>query len=302
LVVLNALDELGYGVAWRCLDAQHFGVPQRRNRVFFVCRLGAPCPPEILFEREGVRGDLEAGGEAGEAATEGAVRGAEGGSEQRAYVVHAAESCAKERHAYETQTARSLDTTGGFASSQGGTVVSTLQGGGKRGYRVDAEGAAGGDLLPVVTKDEKEIAGGITARYGKGTDSDVTDTLVMVTGKTTHALTHEGHDASEEGTGRGTPLVAFDTTQVTSDKNYSNPKPGDPCHPLAAGAHPPAITAPMAVRRLTPLECERLQGVPDGHVTQAPGLSDSACYRLLGNGVAVPVVEWIAKRMRRYVA
>lgn len=49
----------------------------------------------------------------------------------------------------------------------------------------------------------------------------------------------------EDGTGRGTPLVAvpvaFDTTQMSSAANYSNPKPGDPCHPLAAGAHPPAI-------------------------------------------------------------
>lgn len=57
----------------------------------------------------------------------------------------------------------------------------------------------------------------------------------------THALTGEGHDASEDGTGRGIPLIAFDTTQITSQLNRNNPKPGDPCHPLAAGAHPPAI-------------------------------------------------------------
>lgn len=58
-----------------------------------------------------------------------------------------------------------------------------------------------------------------------------------------HTLRGEGFDASEDGTGRGTPLVPvpFDTTQITSAANYSNPKAGDPCHPLAAGAHPPAI-------------------------------------------------------------
>jgi DNA (cytosine-5)-methyltransferase 1 len=102
----------------------------------------------------------------------------------------------------------------------------------------------------------------------------------------------------------GTQAVAFDTTQITSAVNRSNPKPGDPCHPLAAGAHAPAVafqergrkdgrslevggdvayalTAPngggraqersvltptMQVRRLTPTECARLQGFPDDYL------------------------------------
>ena len=50
----------------------------------------------------------------------------------------------------------------------------------------------------------------------------------------------------------------------------------------------------VGVRRLTPLECERLQGFPDGHTA---GESDSARYRMLGNAEPVPVVEWIAKRL-----
>ena len=62
--------------------------------------------------------------------------------------------------------------------------------------------------------------------------------------ETTHTLRGEGFDASEGGTGRGTPLVPvlpFDTTQITSPQNGNNPQYGDPCHPLASGAHPPAI-------------------------------------------------------------
>jgi len=77
-----------------------------------------------------------------------------------------------------------------------------------------------------------------------------------------HALRAEGFDASEDGTGRGTPLVpvAFDTTQITSADNRSNPRPGDPCHPLAAGAHaashanagiPPAVTVALRGHRRT---------------------------------------------------
>jgi DNA (cytosine-5)-methyltransferase 1 len=58
-----------------------------------------------------------------------------------------------------------------------------------------------------------------------------------------HALRAEGFDASEDGTGRGTPLVpiCFDTTQITSVTNRSNPRPGDPCHTLTKGSHAPAI-------------------------------------------------------------
>lgn len=77
-----------------------------------------------------------------------------------------------------------------------------------------------------------------------------TETLIPTHGggfdDVAHSLRAEGFDASEDGTGRGTPLVAvaFDTTQITSAGNYSNQQPGDPCHPLAAGAHPPAIAFP----------------------------------------------------------
>jgi site-specific DNA-cytosine methylase len=84
--------------------------------------------------------------------------------------------------------------------------------------------------------------------------------MVCVTGDKTHTLTSEGADASEDGTGRATPLA--------SD--------GD------------------GVRRLTPLECERLQGFPDGHTD---GQSDAQRYRQCGNAVAVPVVQWIAERL-----
>lgn len=109
-----------------------------------------------------------------------------------------------------------------------------------------------------------------------------------------------GATSSTNGASGGSSkdYIAFDTTQITSDKNYSQPRGGDPCHPLAAGAHPAAIASPMAVRRLTPLECERLQGFPDGW-TDIPGASDSARYRAMGNAVAVPPVFWIASRMRR---
>lgn len=141
--------------------------------------------------------------------------------------------------------------------------------------------------------DENLIVGTLTARYHKGTDSDATDALVVgVLGEQSHALTAEGHDASEDGTGRGTPVIALHLTQdpisgaVTPAMGTGN-KQG--CATLG-------ISDGVTVRRLTPLECERLQGYPDGW-TDVEGTSDSQRYRELGNSVAVPVFEWTFARI-----
>ena len=95
--------------------------------------------------------------------------------------------------------------------------------------------------------------------------------------------------------------VIYDETQVTSPGNFSNPKEGDPCHPLTKGARAPLLVEGIVkekviIRRLTPLECERLQGFPDGY-TDIPGATDSKRYAALGNSMTVQVMEWIGKRI-----
>ncbi len=99
------------------------------------------------------------------------------------------------------------------------------------------------------------------------------------------------------------PVLPFDTTQITSATNGSSPKPGDPCHPLCAGAHPPAVAFDcMAVRRITPREGERLQGAIDDWtlVPNAKGkpTADGPRYKMLGNSFAVPVIRWIGQRIQ----
>jgi len=103
--------------------------------------------------------------------------------------------------------------------------------------------------------------------------------------------------------GHSVGVLAFDSTQVTSPTNRSNPQPGDPCHSLAAGARAPSIATSMVVRRLTPRECERLQGFSDDY-TAIPwrGRPSNDCpdgprYKALGNSWAVPVVRWIGQRI-----
>ena len=140
----------------------------------------------------------------------------------------------------------------------------------------------------------------------------------------THALRADGFDASEDGTGWGTPIVPipFDTTQITSAGNYSHPQAGDPCHPLASGAHAPkevtdALTScdggthadskphvaySGGVRRLLPVECERLQGFPDNWTAityRGKPAADAPRYKSLGNSMAVPVMHWIGTRINQ---
>lgn len=96
---------------------------------------------------------------------------------------------------------------------------------------------------------------------------------VCVTGNVPHTLTSAGHDASEDGTGRGTPVVVS----------------------------PGAFAANM-IRRLTPIECERLMGWPDNWTAfRADGspIADGPRYRLCGNGVVATISEWLAKRIMR---
>ena len=125
--------------------------------------------------------------------------------------------------------------------------------------------------------------------------------------------------------------ICFDETQVTSAQNRSNPQPGGPAHALAKGARPPAIafrttgndgvyetgdvspclttaTDPnqitllqnWRVRRLTPRECERLQGFPDDYTAvlyRGKPAADGHRYKALGNSMAVPVMRWIGERI-----
>lgn len=117
----------------------------------------------------------------------------------------------------------------------------------------------------------------------------------------THALTSEGHDASEDGTGRGTPLVAapvigFFPTDGRDQRAYVEQSP-----PLKVGTGlgiptAPAVQQGMAVRRLTPIECARLQGFPDDWL-EGNDPPDSPKYAALGDAVTVSVSEWIGRRL-----
>src|SRR3990167_7560775 len=143
-IVLTALDELGYGVAWTVLDAQYAGLAQRRERVFLVGRLGAPCPPEILFEPQGVSGN----------------------------------------------PAPRRETEAGIT----GDIAACLNSGGNDGgFRTEPR--------------EHLVAHPLLGKPNSSHDESL-ETIVA------HALRSEGADASEDGTGRGTPLAVVPILEV----------------------------------------------------------------------------------------
>lgn len=149
----------------------------------------------------------------------------------------------------------------------------------------------------------KGVAPTLSARTksggGLGTDFDCDGGLVA------HTLRGEGFSAGEDGTGRGTPLVPI----CFSTKDHGADAMTDLSPTLRAGGHNsshanagvmPAITQGWRVRRLTPRECERLQGFPDDYTAipyRGKPAADGPRYKALGNSMAVPVMRWIGERM-----
>jgi site-specific DNA-cytosine methylase len=158
------------------------------------------------------------------------------------------------------------------------------------GGGVDDNTAQGGHL----------IAATLTSRSGKGPGSDLPDGSVVAVGEVgagavstlrgqgMRDLTAEGADASEDGTGRGTPIVAQTLKESTRYPSHEATTPIEGTN----------------VRRLTPLECERLQGYPDNWTATSNGKpqADAPRYRQLGNSIAVPVFEWVARRIAAHEA
>lgn len=165
--LLGALGKLGYGFAYRVLDAQYYGVPQRRRRVFVVGHLGSwRRAAAVLFERESLQGNPPPRREAGERTSPTIGDCSNGGG--------------------ANGLGRSVD------SDESLQVVAPT---------IPSRSTAGGGLGTDFDLDGGLVAGCVTARDGKGPDIDCTQTLI------THALRGEGHDASEDGAGRGVPLV-----------------------------------------------------------------------------------------------
>ena len=348
---LGALAELGYGFAYRVLDAQYFGVAQRRRRVFVVGYLGDWRPAaEVLFESQSLRRDPAPSRKAGKDITSSAGSGLVGGVDYENNAHGADDPTGPLLKGSPTGGGRPLPAIITMAHGQGGAEIAT-----DRAPTLTCNHEA-----PIAFHPTQEPINSTEVCHSIGANSNATAAVAQpMPINTMVALRHE---ALGRGTGfgigeAGDPAytltkghshavaqpIPFDTTQITSPANYSKPQAGDPCHPLAAGAHAPAVAQPvsystklhnttsnnagkifeerttcldanspppalltaMQVRRLTPVECERLQGFPDGYTQIAwrrspeANCPDGPRYKALGNSMATPVMRWIGERIKQ---
>lgn len=265
--VLGSLGQLGYGVAYRVLDAQYFGVPQRRERVFIVGHLGVPwsAPAQILFEPESGEGDSAPGREAWPPVAAGVTAGAGGAGREVAPALiarYGKGSDSKGSDSFVIQKGNGALTGGvpfvvqplAMRGREGGAELEIGPEDGPYNCLRAGDGGSSRNQLIAVSFHENE--------RGEITTSDTAGTLkvgggkpgqgypaVCVTGEHTHALTSAG--ASEDGTGRGTPIISL---AVAGDFSTSEDVAQDDTN---------LVASETIVRRLTELECERLQGYPD---------------------------------------
>lgn len=277
---LGALGELGYGFAYRVLDAQHFGVPQRRRRVFVVGCLGDwRSAAAVLFEQESLLGNPKKSRSKGQ----GVASSPQGSSPDGS-------------HTIGTLMARDYKGIGNQDLKDGrGLIVYENHPSDSRVKEMGAVcqtvtstwGTGGGNIPFVGTKAYSLQGAGVTSQNanGSGWNEDQSFTL-NVTDVHGVAIAFEPGIAQREG---GDNRFVEDMSPTLRTNMGDNQ--------VAAAYH-------LSVRRLTPIECERLQGFPDNHTQiswrKKPVIDcpDGPRYKAMGNSMAVPVMNWIGKRIQ----
>lgn len=252
-----------YRVAWRVLDAQYFGLAQRRKRVFLVASLGDGRAAEVLFEREG-----------------------------------------SGRHPAPRRKTRQK-----AAADPGSGVAGTLC-----AHHRDSS-AESADKLVLSTfgfqrsdqYDESEVAARIAARDNKGAKALVVSAIDVrnlrengdISG-TLQSKATGGYSLNYQNP------IAFNVTFCDANGRRSDRPDGglyvnetDHANTLTSTGKDKTLIASVGVRRLTPTECERLQGAPDDWTLYSNGKpqSDSKRYKQIGNAGAVPILTWIGRRI-----
>ena len=224
---LGAVVELGYGFSYRVLDAQYFGVAQRRRRVFVVGHLGDWRPTaKVLFESESLRRDI------------------------------------KKSRKKRKETA--------FGTPN---IVGTLCARDYKGISADNAGE-GKAILTHAFKVRGGCEGG-----GKG-----------YLGSDEKAFTISCNQDQQVAISKN--VISWDAELNPNINKMGTLVRG------GQGGRTEGVMLDMAVRRLTPVECERLQGFPDNYTNIKDNCPDGPRYKALGNSMAVPVMKWIGKRIQ----
>jgi DNA (cytosine-5)-methyltransferase 1 len=274
---------------WRVLDAQYFDLAQRRERVFVVSSAGDRTDPsQILFELKSLRGYPAAGGEAGEAVARPLGAGSPGGSGYR----------------NDADTAENLIATAydihGVPATSGATRTDV-----HTPLRARAPGQSEASTTTVVayggndTRGPIEVSTALSAHGGPHGRLDFeSETFVA------HAFNARQSNVSQYGDMTGT-LDTKGNTLAVAVPQRSGPNIVEGLQPALRARQTNSVGTLAKIRRLTPVECERLQGFPDGHTAIArrgKPAADGPRYRALGNSMAVPVVRWLLTRIEAQTA
>ena len=295
---LGALVELGYGFAYRVLDAQYVGgpraVPQRRRRVFVVACLGDwRAAAEVLSLREGLRGYLETGNKKRKSPTADAGASVDAGGQGVAY--------RKSKRACSTTDnetwvpADASNTLNNFDLGDTRTTHAVVQ--------------------PVAwtqnQREEVRLLGdkvGAIALPGTHQTNYIAEPVHQMPGSVAPTIGASGPPYSRTGNERVEAEALAVTTVMENSRRdairiYEGTSPTLQSFMGTGGCNVPMVQPAMAVRRLTPVECERLQGFPDNWsriswrgkpVEQCP---DGPRYKACCNSMAVPVMRWIGERI-----
>jgi DNA (cytosine-5)-methyltransferase 1 len=312
---LGGLAELGYGWAYRVLDAQYFGLAQRRKRVFVVgCAGGWRGAAAVLFERHSLSGHPAPRREAREGAAARAARGAarsidlqnvaDGGDLTGTLDTGMARGNRGQGVLHAPELARCVATREGSSQDYETTtmIAHALRG---EGFDASEDGTGRGTpLVPIAmqTRGSNITVGDISGTLGTNSDRASGGAPIAFHPTQDPISSVDACHALGTGSAQGcaTAAVAFDAAQITSRAIRTRVEPGLPASTMQRTSQM-HVAAPMTVRRLTPRECERLQGFPDDYTLvphRGKPAADGPRYKALGNSMAVPVMRWIGERIQ----
>jgi DNA (cytosine-5)-methyltransferase 1 len=283
---LRGLGECGYGFAYRVLDAQYFGVPQRRRRVFVVGCLGDwRSAAAVLFEQHSLQGHPAPSRKKGESVA-GTFKARANSGGWNSDVDLAAGN-------YMQPVAKCLTTSSQRYDTETETLVTQ-----PIAYNItfcDANGTRADRPNGGLYVSETDVTSTLTkAGIGTNVAQPIAFSGQMSNPQTDVDMTGtlEAKNPMAVAQPIGTDLY---NGNITGDIACTMGTPGS-----SVNASGPTVMQSMAVRRLTPVECERLQGFPDGYTDiQLKGkpAPDGPRYKALGNSMAVPVMRWIGQRI-----
>lgn len=313
----------GWSIAWRTHDAQHWGVPQRRKRISLVADFGGRTAPEILFECKSVSRNTEPSGEERERPSEGTERsvgnssGFDGNMGAKAGNIGYAQEQSPTLNAGKIMHVISFE-PGMLRAQEHGhqPTVYCLQGNGIDRAETAGCNGKGGRTDQSYTLNTIDRPAVYDAR-GNGDGK----TVCTITGDHENRVTDYTAICLQNNSARFWDGSQIASTLTANNANGSQRMPDKENFNCVVGAlcaddhkginnqyveQGKCVTTKQSVRRLTPLECERLQGFPDGWTDIGEWIdskgkkhkcSDSARYKALGNSIALPFWRFLCKRI-----